>query len=45
MPEVLCESFDWNQTTEMRPAIDALWQSSGTSGSPSYTADGKWIEP
>ena len=42
LPEVLCDAFDWNREAGMRPIIDALWQSSGGQGSPSYDANGAW---
>jgi hypothetical protein len=42
LPEVLCETFEWNRRRAMRPVLDALWQASGRDGSPSYTPDGDW---
>jgi hypothetical protein len=42
LPEVLCETFEWDRRRGMRPVIDALWQSSGSRGSPSYTSAGDW---
>ena len=41
LPEVMCETFEWDRLRAMRPVLDALWQASGQDGSPSYTPDGE----
>jgi hypothetical protein len=42
LPDVVCEAYDWDRVRGMRPIIDAIWQASGASGSPSYEPGGDW---
>jgi hypothetical protein len=42
LPDVICEAYDWDRGRGMRPIIDAIWQASGASGSPSYEPNGDW---
>jgi hypothetical protein len=42
LPDVVCEGYDWDRGRGMRPIIDAFWQASGASGSPSYEPGGDW---
>jgi hypothetical protein len=43
VPEVMIEDENADIGTLIRPALDALWQSSGWPGSPGYDANGKWV--
>lgn len=42
LPDVLCETFDWDRARGMRPICDALWQASGWPKSDSFNANGDW---
>jgi len=43
VPEVMIEDDNTDIGMLMRPAIDALWQSSGWPGSQGYDQNGKWV--
>ena len=43
LPEVLCEDFDMDSETLLRPALDALWRAGGYERHQAYDNDGKWI--
>jgi hypothetical protein len=44
LPEVIVEG-ETIAAEDLRPAFDALWQSSGWPRSPNFGADGKWALP
>jgi hypothetical protein len=42
LPDVLVEDYAQTAATVLRPVFDAVWQSAGWAGSPSYDQSGRW---
>jgi Schlafen, AlbA_2 len=44
IPEILIETFQDSEVSEMRPIVDAIWNAAGWPGSPHYNERGEWDE-